>query len=139
MINYLKKHKTYLVYTPLVVYWLILFIATSLPSNYVPSVGVGDKFNHFFAYMVLSVLLYFAFSFQGKYEILNKYPAIMAIIIASFYGAFDELHQMLIPGRSAEFLDWLADFLGACFGVLVSRYVHAKLSSIDQLDRKVKE
>jgi VanZ family protein len=31
---------------------------------------------------------------------------------------FDELHQMLVPGRFAETLDWVADALGAFAGVV---------------------
>ena len=50
----------------------------------------------------------------------------MAIIIASVYGIFDELHQLLIPGRSAEFLDWLADFFGAMTGVLIARFIYIR-------------
>lgn len=126
MINYIKKNKVKFVYLPLAIYWLILFIATSLPTEYMPSVGVGDKYNHFFAYLGLGFLLYYAFSFQEKFLLLKKYPFIMAIIIASVYGIFDELHQLLIPGRSAEFLDWLADFFGAMTGVLIARFIYIR-------------
>lgn len=136
MIDFLKKHKIYLVYLPLGVYWIILFIATSLPTEYIPSVGVSDKFNHFFAYMGLSVLLYFSFNLQNKFEIMNKYPAALTVIIAAIYGAFDELHQMLIPGRSAELLDWVADFVGAVAGVLIARFLY-RIFSKDSRAEKV--
>lgn len=136
MIDFLRKHKIYLVYLPLGVYWIILFIATSLPTEYIPSVGVSDKFNHFFAYMGLSVLLYFSFNLQNKFEIMNKYPAALTVIIAAIYGAFDELHQMLIPGRSAELLDWVADFVGAVAGVLIARFLY-RIFSKDSRAEKV--
>ncbi len=138
MIEILKKHKVLLVYFPLGVYWLILFIATSIPSDYIPSVGVSDKFNHFFAYMGLSVLLYFAFNLQNKYEIMNKYPAALTLVIAAIYGAFDEVHQMLIPGRSAELLDWIADIFGAVTGVLIAVFVYKKISEVKSPDRSLK-
>lgn len=131
LIDFLKKNRAILIYLPLIIYWLILFIATSLPTDYIPSVGVGDKFSHFFAYMVLSVLLYFAFSLQTRSEILKKYPAIMTILVGSVYGIVDELHQMLIPGRSAEFLDWIADFVGTIVGVLLARLLYRIFSNMN--------
>jgi VanZ family protein len=36
---------------------------------------------------------------------------------ASFLGALLEVCQMFVPYRSAEFLDWLADTVGACCAV----------------------
>lgn len=60
----------------------------------------------------------------------------MTIIVASLYGAFDELHQMFIPGRNAELLDWLADFLGVCFGVLFAKFILFKFSK-DGFENKV--
>jgi VanZ family protein len=40
-------------------------------------------------------------------------------VIASLYGASDELHQSFIPGRSPEIGDWVADTLGALIAVLL--------------------
>ena len=38
-------------------------------------------------------------------------------------GALDELHQSLVPGRSAELGDWLADAVGVALGSFAfSRY-----------------
>jgi len=104
---------------PLIVYWIILFTATSIPAQSVPSFGVGDKFNHFFAYFILAVLLYLTLSFQEKSLLIQSNDALLTILIVLLYGVLDELHQMLIPGRSAEFLDWAADAVGAICGVLI--------------------
>lgn len=127
LIKYLKSYKIQLVYIPLIIYWIVLLIATSIPADRMPSVGVGDKFSHFFAYLILSALLYFAFSLQEKYSVLKNNPALISAGIASAYGIFDELHQMLIPGRSAELLDWVADFCGALAGVLIARQIYSRL------------
>jgi len=138
LINFLRSNKVYLVYLPLAIYWIILFIATSIPSEYAPSIGIGDKFSHFFAYLGLCVLMYFTFAFQKKYLILKKYPGFMSIIIASLYGIFDELHQMLIPGRSGELLDWIADFVGVIIGILIVKIIFMKYSSkIDIAEGKI--
>ena len=37
----------------------------------------------------------------------------LAILLASGYGAVDEFHQHYVPNRTCDFMDWLADTLGA--------------------------
>ncbi|NNG27004.1 MAG: VanZ family protein, partial [Ignavibacteriaceae bacterium] len=97
MFSYLKKNKTTLVYIPLVVYWIVLFVATSIPAQSVPSFGVSDKLNHFFAYLILAVLLYLTFSFQERSMFAKRNAGLLTIAIAICYGILDELHQMLVP------------------------------------------
>ena len=132
MLNYLEKNKKLLVYTPLFIYWIILFIATTLPVESVPSIGVGDKLNHFGAYFVLSVLLFLALLFQKKFTLTLNLIAVYVLVISAVYGAADELHQMLIPGRSAEFLDWLSDVAGTFLGVIFM------LSLVKKLNYRIK-
>jgi VanZ family protein len=132
LFSYLEKKKVLLVYIPLVLYWIILLTATSLPVKDLPGIGIGDKFSHFFAYFVLSVMLYLVFTYQRKSVILFQYSFIAAVLVASLYGIADELHQMLIPGRSAEIYDWIADLAGSLTGVLVVSYLKKKLNYIPE-------
>ena len=118
MFEFLEKRKVWLVYIPLVIYWLILFVATTLPAQRLPSVGFTDKVNHFIAYFVLAVLVNLTLIYQRKSRFLFEKATVATIVICLFYGAVDELHQMLVPGRFAETLDWVADALGAFAGVL---------------------
>jgi VanZ family protein len=127
LFNYLEKHYKYLVNIPLVIYWIILFLLTSLPSSSAITMNVSDKIEHFGAYGLLSVFLYLNLFFQNRFELLKKFPAIFTIIFASLYGLLDELHQLLVPGRSCEFLDWLADFSGALIGVLIIKWLLKKM------------
>lgn len=99
---------------------------------------VSDKINHFGAYGLLSVLLYLNLYFQDKIKLLNKFPATFTVLIASIYGLLDELHQMFVPGRSAEFLDWLADFSGSLVAVLISRYLIRRFKQIENEKNKSK-
>ena len=119
MLKYLEKHKKGLVYIPLVIYWLLLITATSLPAADLPSIGTIDKVNHFIAYFGLSVLLTLCFLFQTKYDFLYKKAFLISFLIVIFYGVIDEVHQLFIPGRMAEILDWLADVGGALIGILL--------------------
>ncbi len=45
--------------------------------------------------------------------------ALLALALASLYGASDELHQAFVPTRSCDPRDWLADTLGAGLGALL--------------------
>lgn len=40
-----------------------------------------------------------------------------ALICASVYGISDELHQIVVPGRTCDPLDWLVDTLAAALAV----------------------
>lgn len=42
--------------------------------------------------------------------------AAVAILIATAWGVLDEIHQALVPGRSSDVLDIVADFCGASAG-----------------------
>lgn len=127
MFNYLEKRKVWFVYVPLVTYWLILFLATSLPAQKLPSIGFTDKINHFIAYFVLAVLVNLTLIYQRKSRLLFERAPVATIIICLFYGAVDELHQLLVPGRFAETLDWVADGLGTVVGVLTVYYLINRL------------
>ena len=110
MFSYLQCHKKYLIHLPLIIYWIILFVLTSLPTGLaIETRDVSDKLLHFGAYGLLSVLLYLNMYFQNKFIKLKNNPATFTLVIASIYGLLDEIHQMFVPGRSAEFLDWVAD------------------------------
>lgn len=43
-----------------------------------------------------------------------------AVVIASLYGASDELHQLFVPGRLCDPADWLTDTCGAALGAAVA-------------------
>jgi VanZ family protein len=119
LFKYLEKRKVWLVYIPLAVYWPILFTATTLPVERLPSVGFTDKINHFIAYFILAVLVNLTLIYQRKSRILFEKASIATIIICLFYGALDEVHQMFVPGRFAETLDWVADASGTAAAVLL--------------------
>jgi len=119
LFNYLERHKILLVYLPLIFYWIILFTLTTLPTHSVPSVGVNDKVEHLLAYFGLSFLLYLTLLFQKKSIILKNYAVLFTFLAVFAYGIMDEVHQLLIPGRSCELLDFLADMFGGVVGIVV--------------------
>ena len=119
MLKYLEQHKKYLVYLPLVLYWLLILTLTSLPGADVPNIHINDKIEHMLAYGGLGFLLNLSLRIQNKFTFIKKYPAWFSILIVSIYGALDELHQLFIPDRSCDILDWTADTIGVIIGVTI--------------------
>jgi len=130
LFEYLEGRKKLFVYAPLIVYWIILFIATTLPVESIPTVAISDKIHHLVAYFILSVLLYLTLIYQRKSKTLFTNAPSATILLASIYGALDEIHQIFVPGRFADILDWLADFAGTLLGVLLISYLIRKLKYI---------
>ena len=119
MFEYFEKRKKWLIYFPLVIYWLVLFTATTLPGNDLPSLGLSDKIEHFTAFFILAVLLNLALIYQRKSYFLFKNASIATIFITLSYGAVDEIHQLFISGRTADIRDWLADSTGVIVAVIL--------------------
>jgi|TARA_Y100000814_G_scaffold170379_1_gene124593 hypothetical protein len=63
------------------------------------------------------------FGILGIFLFLATKRTWLAIIIASFYGATDEWHQLYVDGRIADLWDWVADIVGTITAVcLLSLY-----------------
>ena len=134
MFEYLEGRKKLFVYAPLIVYWTILFIATTLPVESIPTFAISDKIHHLGAYFILSALLYLTLIYQRKSKTLFMNAPSATILLASIYGALDEIHQIFVPGRFADILDWLADFGGTLLGVLLISYLIKKLKYIPRFN-----
>jgi VanZ family protein len=75
------------------------------------------KCAHIFEYGVLSVLLWLGIrSEAGR---LQLRWAFLAVVIAGFYGATDEFHQIFVPGRGASVHDVIIDICGATLAQFV--------------------
>ncbi|WP_052131608.1 VanZ family protein [Planococcus sp. CAU13] len=73
---------------------------------------------HFFAYLILAVLLVNALGNWGR---LTGRALLAAFAIAVAYAITDEFHQLFIEGRSGELRDVLIDSFGAAAGIAISR------------------
>lgn len=87
----------------------VIFVLSSVPSSKI-QVGVGG-YGHFAEYAVLGGLLVFALTDTSR--------VLAAVALASAYGVTDELHQLLVPGRMADPVDWAVDTAGAVVGAVV--------------------
>ena len=93
-------------------YVAIIFCLSSLPGQSVPSLKLSDKVLHAVEFGGLAWLTCRALRAQAPGSSL-RFVAVVSVLGTVGYGLTDELHQLFVPGRSAEFTDVAADGLGA--------------------------
>lgn len=99
---------------PVIVYCVIIFTVSAMPQPLPAGLDIPylDKFLHAIEYGVLSYLLIRALSgTQARPS--RSGIVILAVFLATLYGASDEFHQAFVPGRYADVFDLLSDFAGA--------------------------
>ncbi len=80
----------------------IMLALLLLRSDLVP--GGWDKVAHVCAFAIITALLWHGTA--------GAAPLAVAVAVIAF-GALDELHQLIVPGRTAELADFLADAAAA--------------------------
>ena len=105
-----------------VLLWLAFqFSLTSLPGDTLPPMpGFRiDWIAHFCLYFGLGFLLARAWTVSGRRA------ALLALVWLGILalGAFDEWHETFIPGRGAEWMDWLMDASGGAAGLAIGLYM----------------
>ncbi|NNK14293.1 MAG: VanZ family protein, partial [Desulfofustis sp.] len=76
-----------------------------------PIFAGADKLVHIIAYGVLSSTVIFSFSPEVRKQ-RRGMVLTAAILVPLLFGLSDEYHQSFVAGRSAEFLDLVADGAG---------------------------
>lgn len=109
------------------VLWLSSLSPPELPSA---AFLAWDKLNHFLAFAaggwLAASALRISIPCRGNGGLL-----LAAALIVATFGAFDEMFQLLSPGRSgADLYDWIADLLGASFGAFFSLITHGILERL---------
>ena len=104
-----------------VIYMAGVFVFSTRPGVDMSSINGIDKFTHFMAYLVMGWLLAAAI---GSFNIFKKtlqlrHISVTAFLAAFTYGDVIELYQSLLPERTAEILDALANGAGALAGALI--------------------
>jgi VanZ family protein len=93
------------------IYWLS---AQPNPLPWVPrGLLTSDKVVHALEYALLGALAALALGARG---VRPGRALLLAAVLASAYGASDEIHQSFVPNREADAGDWAADTVGAILG-----------------------
>ena len=72
---------------------------------------------HFSEYLVFSALLFNALRMHLHTR--SSRVALCAIAIAAAYAVTDEFHQMFVPGRECDPVDWIVDVAAATIAAFV--------------------
>ncbi|HET6282893.1 MAG TPA: VanZ family protein [Polyangia bacterium] len=108
-----------LAWLPPILWATLIFVLSAIPGDGLPPLPVAqtDKLIHAAVYLVLGVLCFRALARTTR---LGPRAALAAAaLLATLYGAGDELHQRFTPGRSPDLADVAADAFGAVAGVLL--------------------
>jgi VanZ family protein len=100
--------------------WMVLLTfwsgQSNLPIDHPPISTLLHGFQHRVAHLVafglLALLARWAFDGWPR-------AALLAVLLTSAFGASDELHQTLTPGRRPAVDDWLVDTLAAMLAMVV--------------------
>ena len=84
------------------------------------------KTAHFIEYAILGSLFLLNLKNWQKPKNSTSMNILLSLIFSFLYACTDELHQIFVPGRSAQFRDILIDTLGASFGATIT-YLTIKL------------
>jgi len=113
--------------------WAVgILLLSSLTPREMPGLAFvfSDKINHFLAFAVGGWLTASAMQATRPSTAFSTRIlwAVAALFFVAAFGAFDELFQLLTPGRSgADTFDWIADLIGAAAGSFLSLLTHERL------------
>ncbi len=122
LIKNISKHKYKLLaagYTT----WLTAVSLTPLEGINLPSFSYADKIVHFFLYFFLTVFWLLAYPALWK----SKYKFIFLVI--SWGIAIEFLQEYLIPTRSGDIYDAIANTIGGISGLVLFHYYLQKKSA----------
>lgn len=107
---------------------LLILILTLTPGKHIPQIGVFsyDKLGHSLIFGILSFLIPFGLRPLKNFTV--KKAILTSFIFTLIYGSTLEIIQDFIPGRAMDYVDALANALGAIGGVLLF-YVVNKMRS----------
>jgi len=102
----------------------IWWLSSRSPRPGTPSTLTIFVFNggHVVLFGTLAVLAHAAQRRIGRMRFL------LAVVLASCYGAIDELHQAHVPGRDSSVFDWCSDTSGAVFGAALATWSRESLA-----------
>lgn len=96
---------------PAILWAFFIFLGSSIPGQIFPDLPIFtfDKLIHVVLFGLLSWFTYRALKFQDRYPFLSRNALAASLVLSFLFGAVDELHQALVPGRMPDWYDLLAD------------------------------
>jgi VanZ family protein len=108
-----------LLWTPAIVWAIVIFAVSSIPSLQTQPLG-SDKTAHAVEYAILAILVVFGAA-GGTWAGVTWRVVAWTIGLSALYAVSDELHQSFVPGRSSSAGDVAADVAGAAAAAVAVR------------------
>lgn len=104
-----------------IVWAILILILTLTPGKSVPDLTIFsyDKLGHGFVFFVLAFLLISGLYENLKDSVRKKNAIYIGMLVAATYGFLIEVVQSVIPDRSMEMYDALANIIGSFLGLLL--------------------
>jgi VanZ family protein len=114
------RSKTLKQWLPFFLWTVLIFVGSSIPRLPGNPFGLptwSDKVAHFLEYLILAFLFYRGI--RGERWRMGIPAWLVVISTGLVIASIDEYHQMYIPGRDSNILDWTADMAGVATGALI--------------------
>lgn len=115
---------------PSIAWAIFILILCGIPPQHVDGFSFWeilnpDKIFHFGVFALLSLFLIVGFKRQYSFPKLRCNAVLSAVLTSSIYGVLIELTQILFfHGREGDWLDILANTLGAVSGIILFRIIY---------------
>jgi len=126
----------------LVTLWMVvLFALSSLPGDtdlapLSPIAWVPPALQNLLHLPAYALLGWFWYRALAGHRWTPTLTLLAAFVLASLYGAFDELHQVFVPGRFASLTDLAANVIGSALGAGFALYRdNARTTAEDDISR----
>lgn len=114
-------------YNTFTVVWAFIILGLTLLTGETHSnmsISMLDKIVHSFMFGILSFLMIVGFKKQSEYMYLHFHAVAVAVGVTIVYGTSIECLQLIVPGRCFEWLDVLANTVGAVLGYVMFLLVY---------------
>ncbi|MDP2209292.1 MAG: VanZ family protein [Bacteroidota bacterium] len=117
---------------PPFIWAFLIMIASSIPADKLPNVQIfgWDKIAHVCVFFIFGILILRSLYHRNKTINSKKQIAMLTVVFVVSFGIFDELFQSIIPGRTSDIYDLVADAVGGILAVsffnFINRYARNK-------------
>lgn len=122
--------RTILYYLPAMGWIVLILFLCTLPGSSIPKISILDKLHidkvvHFVLFGGTVILL--AYGYYKQNAGLSGLGLLGIVLVVTLYGlAIEFIQKYLVPNRSFDMMDVLADGTGAAMGALIFRWIGKK-------------
>jgi VanZ family protein len=127
-VDFIKRLRAFFLrWGPTLVMMVLIYVASSIPSEQMPNAGSWDtlfkKGGHMLGYALLGISIRYGVGETGRRAYLT------ALVGCLLYALSDEYHQSFTPGRNSSIIDVGVDLIGVGVGLLASAWYFNRFKS----------